>query len=101
MPALSANLLSDRALPTVSGNTVHNLPPWAYGLIVGAFLVCLVAGYLVVKAIRRRSSNVRTSLVCFDVPSLTDIIPGLRYFGYRVPGPNSASQLNQVSPNWI
>ncbi|KAJ3479038.1 hypothetical protein NLI96_g9348 [Meripilus lineatus] len=58
MPALPANVLSDRSLATVSGNTVHSLPPWAYGLIVGAFLVCLVAGYLVVKAIRRRSLNV-------------------------------------------
>ncbi|KAJ3485289.1 hypothetical protein NLI96_g5054 [Meripilus lineatus] len=58
MPALSAHVLPDRSLATVSGNTVHSLPPWAYGLIVGAFLVCLVAGFLVVKAIRRRSSNV-------------------------------------------
>ena len=101
MPALSANVLSDRALATVSGNTVHSLPPWAYGLIVGAPLVCLVAGFLVVKAIRRRSSNVCTSLVCLDLRSLTDITPGLRYFGYRVPGPGPASQLIQVSANWI
>ncbi|KAJ3485637.1 hypothetical protein NLI96_g4838 [Meripilus lineatus] len=101
MPALPANVLSDRSLATVSGNSVHSLPPWAYGLIVGASLVCLIAGFLVVKAIRRRSSNVCTSLVYLDLLSLTDITPGLRYFGYRVSGPRSASQLNQVSPNWI
>ncbi|KAJ3485629.1 hypothetical protein NLI96_g4833 [Meripilus lineatus] len=58
MPALPANVPSDRSLATVSGNTALSLPPWAYGLIVGASLVCLIAGFLVVKAIRRRSSNV-------------------------------------------